>query len=81
MTESHAKKLKAFPQKSQSHAETRMHSSRMHTVLSLPYGGLPDREPPGRDPPGQRPPWTDTPPRGQTNTCENITFTNFVDGR
>ena len=23
----------------------------------------------------------DTPPRGQTNTCENITFANFVCGR
>ena len=29
--------------------------------------------------PWQRPPWTRIPPlRGQTNTCENITFANFV---
>ena len=34
-----------------------MHSSRMHTARSLPYGGLPDR-----DPPGQIPYWTETPP-------------------
>ena len=46
---------------------TRMHSSRMRTARSLPY-------------PGQRglcpgwSPWTKTPPPGQTDACENITF-------
>ena len=44
-----------------------------------------DRDPFDRDPPGQRPPWTEAetppPPRGQTDTCENITFANFVCGR
>ena len=55
------------------HGVTRMHSSRMRTARSLPYGG------------GVSP--TETPvhrvphPRGQTNTCENITFANFVCGR
>ena len=59
---------------------TRMHSSRMRTARSLPYGwGSPWQRPPS----GHRPP----PPtdrditRGQTNTCENITFANFVCGR
>ena len=41
---------------------TRMHSSRMRTARSLPYGGgLPNR-PPGTDPPGQRPPGQGPPP-------------------
>ena len=48
---------------------TRMHSSRMRTAHSLPYRGVSlSGPPPDRDPPGQ------------TNTCENITFTNFVCG-
>ena len=46
--------------------------------------------PPDRDPLDRDPPWIETPhqtetpqteiplPRGQTNTCENITFANFV---
>ena len=53
--------------------ETRMHSSRMRTVRSLPHGGLPNRDPPwtktplGRDPPKTDPPqkvtpWTEIPP-------------------
>ena len=74
-----------------------MHSSRMRTACSLPYGGSLsrgvsltethldkgpldrdplDRDPLDRDPSEQRPRsplWT--------NTCENITFTNFVCGR
>ena len=53
------------------HGVTRMHSSRMRTARSLPYGGgLPNRDPRGQSPP---PPWT--------NTCENITFANFLCGR
>ena len=53
-----------------------MHSTRIHTARSLPYGGLPDRDPlrdraetppaqrsPGQgSPPGQRSPWTEIPP-------------------
>ena len=147
-----------------------MHSIRMRTARTLPYGGVPDRDPPGHTPPRQwllnasvrgrvspsrkfldtdvsyikillfssryflqmsklnslleatrgsdkkdtsdltircvqklffegetrprtsvfkshprrRPPWAETPhspPRGQTNACENITFANFVCGR
>ena len=48
------------------------------------------RHPPGQRPPGQRPPRTETPqdgdplgqrpPCGQTDTCENISFANFVCG-
>ena len=47
------------------------------------------RDPPGQRPLGQRPLWTETPldrdpldrdPPGQTNTCQNITFGNFVCG-
>ena len=41
--------------KSVLHRKTRMHSSRMRTARSLPYGGLSGR------PPRQRPPWTETP--------------------
>ena len=62
----------------------RMHSSRMRTARSLPYGGISMTETPPLDLP-----WRDCPPRqslrppppcGQTDTCENITFTNFVCG-
>ena len=55
------------------------HSSRMHTACSLLYRGSSDRDTwiPGQRPPGQRP----RPPCGQTDTCENITFANFVCGR
>ena len=46
-----------------------MHSSRIHTARSLPYGGLPDRDPSGtgqkpllhRDPLDRDPPWTEIP--------------------
>ena len=54
----------------------------MRTARWLPYGGVsltetrPRQRPPSRDPPGQRP----RPDGGQTNTCENITFANFVAG-
>ena len=57
--------------------KTRMHSSRMRTACSLPYGGglclkrsprprppgqrSPDRDPSGQRPSRQRPPWTETP--------------------
>ena len=47
---------------------TRMHSSRMRTARTFPYGGLPDRDhpldrdPPGQRPPGQGPPRTEIPP-------------------
>ena len=52
---------------------TRMHSSRMRTARSLPYGGglcsrgfslteiPPGQRPPRQRPLGQRPPWTETP--------------------
>ena len=67
---------------------TRMHSSRMCTARSLPYGGFsargvsltetPWKETPlDRDAPWAEPPLTET-PCGQTSTCENITFANFV---
>ena len=58
--------------------KTRMHSSRMPTARTLPYGGLPDR-----DPPGQRPPWTKIPPPRTerpppvnriTDRCKTITY-------
>ena len=43
---------------------TRMHSSRMCTARSLPYGGgLPDRDPPGQRPPRQIPPGQKHPDR------------------
>ena len=38
-----------------------MHSSRMHTASSLPYGASLSGGPPCTDTPGQRPPWADTP--------------------
>ena len=53
---------------------------------------LPDRDPPDRDPLDRDPPWAEThldrdppgqiprPPCRQTDTCENITFANFVCG-
>ena len=58
-------------------------------VLTACYraGGLHDKDPPDRDPRGQRPPPIldrdlpppgQRPPCGQTNTCENIIFANFV---
>ena len=73
--------------------ETRIHSSRMRTVRSLPSPNealpgqrpsrteaLPlDRDRPWTETPGQRP--SPPPPCGQTNTCENIAFANFVRGR
>ena len=70
---------------------TRMHSSRVRTVRTLPYGGR-QRPPLDRDRPRQRHPRAETrdpvpgqrprpPPRGQTDTCENINFANFVCGR
>ena len=46
-----------------------------------------DPPPPGQRPLRQRPPWTKTPwtetesPCEQTNTCENITFAKFGDGK
>ena len=60
-----------------------MHSSRMRTARTLPYGGFPDRDPPGqrppwtetpldRDTPGQRPPWTKNPvpnDNSEANSC------------
>ena len=52
-----------------------------------PDRGILVRHPPVRDPPGQRPPDRDPldrdqdAPCGQTDTCENITFANFVCGR
>ena len=57
-----------------------------------PTGQTPWTDPPGqRHPCGQKPPldrdplWTETPwtefPSGQTNSCENLTFANFVCGR
>ena len=49
--------------------KTIMHSSRMRTAHSLPWGGgvsvrggLPRQRPPDRDSPGQRLPWTETTP-------------------
>ena len=54
------------------YSHTRMHSSRMRTARTLPYGCLPDRDPLplDRDHPGQRhPPWTETPP-GQTHPLD-----------
>ena len=47
-----------------------------HTPPSL---GL-DTPAPGRYPPWAWA-WSPPPPRGQTDTCENITFANFVCGR
>ena len=46
-------------------SQTRMHSSRMCTARSLPYGGLPDR-----DPPGDRPVTVNR----ITDGCKNTTF-------
>ena len=40
---------------------TRMHSSRMHTACTLPYGGLHDRDLLDRDPQTETPPRTDPP--------------------
>ena len=58
---------------------------------SLSRGCLPDRDPPGQRPSGERPPSGqrptpltdpptdgDAPTNGQTDSCENITFANFV---
>ena len=75
---------------------TRIHSCRMRTARFLPYRGVSltqtplDRDPPPTETPRQRSPWIDPPdrdpsetppPRGQINTCENITFANLVCGR
>ena len=49
-----------------SNLPTRMHSSRMRTTHSLPYGGLPDRDPL----PGQRPLDRDPPPGQRTHPLD-----------
>ena len=63
-----------------------MHSSRMRSARSLPYGGISLTEtPPDRDPPGQRLPLDRSPPPPNrpdrdppvnriTDRCKNITF-------
>ena len=70
-----------------------MHSSRMRTARSLTInGGLPARGgvpaqgglPRGSVCPGGcllRVGYYHPPPRGQTDTCKNITFANYVCGR
>ena len=70
---------------------TRMHSNRMRTARSLPYGGgsldrdsTLDRDPLDRAPPGQRPPQQRRiPPWKDKNTCGNITLplTSFAGGK
>ena len=47
-----------------------MHSSRMRSARSLPYGGLPDKPPPPPWPETQRP----SPVNRITDRCKNISF-------
>ena len=69
--------------------QTRKHSTMMLTACSSTVigGGLSVTETSWTEtPPGQRPPWIETPPplpRGQTNTCENITLSqiSFAGGK
>ena len=67
----------------------RMHSSRMRTGLSLPYGGVSVTEtPPRQRHPGQRSPWTETPldrdhpgqkPPGQRPPTETLPNRDLLD--